>query len=65
MFPTGEFLRSHNIVPSNTTGYTLKQLQDAVKAHTGATPYFGCTGPEAPEGDGQTVLDEVKLAATL
>jgi hypothetical protein len=60
MFPTGDFLRSHNIVPSNKTMYTLQQLQDAVKAHTGVVPYFGCAGPEAPEGDGRTVLDEVK-----
>jgi len=58
-FPTGDFLRSHGIVPSNTTTYTLEQMQDAVKAHTGVIPYFGCTGPEAPEGDGRTVVDEV------
>jgi len=60
MFPTGDFLRSHGIVPSNKTSYTLQQMQDAVKAHTGVIPYFGCTGAEAPEGDGRTVVDEVK-----
>jgi len=59
MFPTGQFLRSHDIVPSNRTTYTLQQLQNAVKAYTGVVPYFGCTGPEAPEGDGRTILNEV------
>ncbi|KAF8496094.1 ribonuclease T2 [Gautieria morchelliformis] len=59
MFPTGQFLASHGIVPSNTTTYTLSALQTAVKAHTGAIPYFGCTGPKAPEGDGRTIVDEV------
>jgi ribonuclease T2 len=60
MFPMGEFLKSHGIVPSNTTTYTLQQLENAVMAHTGAIPYFGCTGPKTSEGDGRTVLDEVK-----
>jgi ribonuclease T2 len=60
MFPTGQFLASHGIVPSNTTTYTLSALQAAVKAHTGAIPYFGCTGPKAPEGDGRTIVDEVR-----
>jgi len=59
MFPTGKFLSAHGIVPSNTTTYTLAQLQGAVKAFTGAVPYFGCTGPQAPEGDGRTIVDEV------
>lgn len=58
-FPTGEFLASHGIVPSNTTTYTLSQLQNAVKAHTGAIPYFGCSGQQAPAGDGRTILSEV------
>ncbi|KIJ54910.1 hypothetical protein M422DRAFT_73659 [Sphaerobolus stellatus SS14] len=59
MFPTGQFLASQGIVPSNTTTYTLTQLNNAIKAHTGAIPYFGCSGANAPEGDGRTILTEV------
>jgi len=58
MFPTGEFLASAGIVPSNTTTYKLADLQNAVKSHTGAVPYFGCTGPKSPNGDGNTILNE-------
>ena len=41
------------ITPSNTTTYTLAQLQNAVKAQTGAIPYFGCSGSQ------HNILDEV------
>ncbi|KZS99004.1 ribonuclease T2 [Sistotremastrum niveocremeum HHB9708] len=58
-FPTGKFLASAGIVPSNSTTYSLAAMQNAVKAHTGAIPYFGCTGPEAPNKDGRTIVDEV------
>jgi len=51
-FPTFDFLAVAGIVPSNTTTYTLAQLQNAVKAQTGAIPYFGCTARGAQ-------LDEV------
>jgi hypothetical protein len=30
------------IIPSNKTTYSLSQLQGALKAQTGATPYLGC-----------------------
>ncbi|KZT51748.1 ribonuclease T2 [Calocera cornea HHB12733] len=58
-YPTGSFFRSAGIVPSNTTTYNLTQLQQAVKAHTGAILYFGCTGNQTANKDGRTVLDEV------
>jgi hypothetical protein len=40
------------IVPSNSTTYTLSQLQDAIKSQTGSVPFFGCT-------TNGTVLSEV------
>ncbi|KAI5121169.1 hypothetical protein M0805_007166 [Coniferiporia weirii] len=44
MFPTFNILAAAGIVPSNTTTYTLAQVQNAVKAQTGATPFVGCGG---------------------
>ncbi|KAL4241605.1 RNase T2 family protein [Abortiporus biennis] len=45
-------LAASGIVPSNTTTYTLTQLQTALKSQTGALPYLGC-------GFNGTVLQEV------
>ncbi|KAK7695324.1 hypothetical protein QCA50_002515 [Cerrena zonata] len=51
-YPTFDMLASAGIVPSNKTTYSLTQLQTALKAQTGATPYLGC-------GVNGTVLQEV------
>ncbi|KAL4246991.1 RNase T2 family protein, partial [Abortiporus biennis] len=41
-YPTFDMLAASGIVPSNTTTYTLTQLQTALKSQTGALPYLGC-----------------------
>lgn len=50
---TCPFLLSAGIVPSNTTTYTLAQIEDALLTQTGAIPFVGCTGNNG------TVLDEM------
>ncbi|KAJ7446438.1 ribonuclease T2-like protein [Mycena galericulata] len=42
-YPTFDMLGSFGIVPSNKTSYSLAQIQNALKAQTGALPYLGCT----------------------
>ncbi|KAF9479700.1 ribonuclease T2 [Pholiota conissans] len=42
-YPTFNMLATAGITPSNTTTYTLSQLQNAIKAQTGSIPFFGCT----------------------
>ncbi|THH09607.1 hypothetical protein EW145_g1892 [Phellinidium pouzarii] len=37
-------LAAIGIVPSNSTTYTLTQIENAIKAQTGATPFVGCGG---------------------
>lgn len=64
--PTWDWLAASDIVPSNTTTYTLSDLEDALSSEYGAVPYLGCSGPsynetEAGAGsddDGGTVLSE-------
>lgn len=51
-------ISSAGIVPSNTTTYTLAQLQNAVKAQTGAIPFFGCGGTGAGGSAGRNILNE-------
>jgi ribonuclease T2 len=65
--PTYGWLSAANIRPSNTTTYTLGDMQDALMKGFGALPYIGCTGPKynataAGKGtldNGATVVDEV------
>ncbi|KZT02477.1 ribonuclease T2 [Laetiporus sulphureus 93-53] len=52
-YPTWEILAASGIYPSNTTTYTLSQIQAALKAQTGAVPYLGCGG------ENNTILEEV------
>ncbi|OCB87906.1 ribonuclease T2 [Sanghuangporus baumii] len=52
MFPTFDMLAAAGIVPSNSTTYTLSQIQTAIKIQTGATPFVGC-------GGNGTVLNEM------
>ncbi|KAL9621974.1 MAG: hypothetical protein Q9160_003636 [Pyrenula sp. 1 TL-2023] len=59
--PTYDWLEEAGVTPSNTTKYTLSQLQDALSSKYGALPYIGCTGARNNvTGDtGGTVVDEV------
>jgi ribonuclease T2 len=65
--PTYDWLAAKSITPSNTTGYTLADIQSALAARHGAVPYVGCSGPlynETAAGkgsldSGRTVLTEV------
>lgn len=50
---------SAGIVPSNTTTYTLAQIQNAVKSQTGAVPFFGCGGSGASGTANHNILNEV------
>ncbi|THH33438.1 hypothetical protein EUX98_g792 [Antrodiella citrinella] len=52
IYPTYDMLAAYGIVPSNTTTYSLAQIQTALKTQTGAIPYLGCT-------TNGTVLSEV------
>ncbi|KAI0068169.1 ribonuclease T2 [Artomyces pyxidatus] len=51
-FPTFDILASAGIVPSNTSTYTLSELQNTLQKQTGGIPYLGC-------GNNGTVLQEV------
>jgi ribonuclease T2 len=65
--PTYDWLAKAGITPSNSTTYTLSDMQDALTAEFGAVPYIGCSGPKyntIVEGagstdTGRTVIDEV------
>ncbi|KAK0713508.1 ribonuclease T2 [Lasiosphaeria miniovina] len=65
--PTYEWLAAKAIRPSNSTGYTLVDIQSTLAARHGATPYLGCSGPKyndtaAGKGsldNGRTVLTEI------
>ncbi|KAK5116182.1 hypothetical protein LTR62_008508 [Meristemomyces frigidus] len=47
--PTWGWLGAHNIYPSNTTTYTLSDMEAALRAEYGSTPYLGCSGPRYNE----------------
>jgi len=65
--PTYGWLAAAGIFPSNTTTYTLSDMQAALTSGFGAVPYIGCTGPRydaTPAGNGTgdrgyTIVDEV------
>jgi ribonuclease T2 len=65
--PTYGWLSAGGIRPSNTTTYTLSDMQAALTKGFGALPYIGCTGPKyntttAGKGssdNGYTIVDEV------
>lgn len=66
-YPTWDWLAAARIVPSNTTQYTLSNIQDTLTEASGALPYIGCSGPRYNETDagqgsddnGRTVISEV------
>jgi ribonuclease T2 len=68
-FPTYEWLKEANITPSNSTTYTLSDIQGQLAKKHGAVPYIGCSGPrynttaqgmkENSTDSGRTVVSEV------
>ncbi|KAJ6520036.1 ribonuclease T2-like protein [Mycena sanguinolenta] len=48
-YPTYDMLAAGGIVPSNTTSYNLTQIQNTLKAQTGALPYLGCVNNSLTE----------------
>lgn len=44
--PTFQWLAAKGIVPSNTTTYSLSDIQAALTEAYGALPYLGCSGPK-------------------
>nr|POE87395.1 ribonuclease trv [Quercus suber] len=65
--PTWGWLSAKGIRPSNTTTYTLSNIQSALTKGYGVTPYVGCSGPRYNEtvagrnstDNGRTQLSEV------
>lgn len=57
--PTYSWLAAAGIVPSNTTTYSLSDIQATLTDAFGAVPYLACTGAESSDGSGRTVLSEV------
>lgn len=64
--PTYGWLSAANIRPSNSTNYTLSNMQAALRKGYGAVPYLGCSGPRyntttaglGSNDTGYTVLSE-------
>lgn len=65
--PTWSWLTAHGITPSNSTTYTLYDIESALTQEYSATPFVGCSGPrfnetKAGEGsmdNGRTEFGEV------
>lgn len=65
--PTYGWLSAKNIRPSNSTRYSLTDLQSALTQGFGAVPYIGCSGPKynqtaagnGTNDNGGTILSEV------
>ena len=65
--PTFAWLKEAGITPSNATGVSLGDVQGALVAGYGATPYVGCSGPryntteegQGSDDGGRTVISEV------
>jgi ribonuclease T2 len=65
--PTYDWLAKAGITPSNSTTYTLSDMQDALTEEYGAIPYIGCSGPRyntttagaGSTDNGRTNIDEV------
>jgi ribonuclease T2 len=64
--PTWSWLAEAGITPSNTTNYSLSDVQAALMVGYGALPYLGCSGPKynkttagrGSSDDGHIYLDE-------
>ena len=48
--PTWEWLAEEGVLSSNSTGYSLSRIQEALKEKQGALPWIGCAGPIADAG---------------
>ena len=46
---TFEWLANHGITPSNSTTYTVSDIEAALSSEYGATPFVGCSGPRYNE----------------
>lgn len=65
--PTMQWLAAENIVPSNTTTYSLSAIQGTLTDQYGSVPYVGCAGPKYNEtaagrnttDNGRTSISEV------
>ncbi len=65
--PTYGWLSAASIRPSNSTTYSLSDLQSALSSGFGALPYIGCSGPrynatsqgQGSMDNGRTVVSEV------
>ncbi|KAI6785149.1 Ribonuclease Trv-like protein [Emericellopsis cladophorae] len=65
--PSWGWLATHGIIPSNSTPYTLGNIQEALTQGFGELPFVGCAGPrynetEAGKGSmdsGRTELNEI------
>jgi ribonuclease T2 len=67
--PTWSWLKEANITPSNSTTYSLADIQGQLTKKYGAVPYVGCSGPryntteqgmkENSTDSGRTVISEV------
>lgn len=63
--PTFTWLAAHDITPSNTTTYSVADIEAALAAEYGATPYVGCSGPrynETAAGAGSTDNGRTQLS---
>jgi len=64
-YPTYDFLAKAGITPSNTTKYSLSDMQAALTNATGALPYLGCAGPrynETAAGNGTSDRGRTELS---
>ncbi|KAF2719006.1 ribonuclease T2 [Polychaeton citri CBS 116435] len=65
-FPTWEWLAEADIVPSNTTTYSISDILSTLTAASNARPYLGCSGPRFNEtvaganstDNGRTIISE-------
>lgn len=65
--PSYKWLANAGITPSNTTKYTLSDMQSALTSAFGALPYIGCSGPKYntttagknSTDNGGTIVDEL------
>ncbi|KAM0723883.1 hypothetical protein Q7P37_000873 [Cladosporium fusiforme] len=63
--PTFDWLAEHDITPSNTTTYTLRDIEAALSTEYGAKPYIGCSGArynETEEGQGSSDNGRTQLS---
>lgn len=63
--PTFDWLAERDITPSNSTTYSLSDIEAALSTAYGAKPYVGCSGPrynETAEGQGSSDNGRTQLS---